>query len=59
LATLLDEIITDEITYYHQWRIGDLMMIDNRAALHKADHDFDHSQHRKLYRMLVRGDRPY
>ena len=59
LNALLEEIITDEVTYYHQWRIGDLLMIDNRSALHKADHEFDHSQHRKLYRMLVRGDRPH
>jgi alpha-ketoglutarate-dependent taurine dioxygenase len=59
LDSLLDEIITDDVTYYHQWRIGDLLMIDNRSALHKADHVFDQVQHRKLYRMLVRGDRPH
>jgi hypothetical protein len=27
--------------------------------LHKAGFDYDHSQHRRLYRILVRGDRPY
>jgi hypothetical protein len=27
--------------------------------MHKAGFDYDHSQHRMLYRILVRGDRPY
>ncbi len=35
------------------------LIIDDRASLHKAGFDYDHSQHRRLYRMLVRGDRPY
>ena len=34
-------------------------VIDDRASLHKAGFDYDHSQHRRLYRMLVRGDRPF
>jgi len=58
LDLLLHEILCDEVTYYHQWREGDLLMIDNRSSLHKADHEFDQNQHRLLYRMLVRGDRP-
>ena len=42
----------------HEYRKGDLLIIDDRASLHKAGFDYDHSQHRRLYRMLVRGDRP-
>ena len=30
-----------------------------RSAMHKAGFDYDHSQHRMLYRVLVRGDRPF
>ena len=39
-------------------RQGNLLIIDDRASLHKAGFDYDHRQHRRLYRMLVRGDRP-
>jgi hypothetical protein len=42
----------------HEYKKGDLLIIDDRASLHKAGFDYDHSQHRRLYRMLVRGDRP-
>ena len=40
-------------------RLGDMLIIDNRSAMHKTGFDYDHSQHRRLYRILVRGDRPY
>ena len=58
LESLLQSAIKPEFTYLHEWRLGDMLMIDNRAAMHKAGHDFDHNQHRHLYRTLVRGDRP-
>jgi alpha-ketoglutarate-dependent taurine dioxygenase len=43
----------------HEYKKGDLLIIDDRASWHKVGFDYDHSQHRRLYRMLVRGDRPY
>jgi alpha-ketoglutarate-dependent taurine dioxygenase len=58
LADLLDRAMRPEFVYLHEWKIGDMLIIDNRSAMHKAGFDFDHSQHRLLYRTLVRGDRP-
>jgi taurine dioxygenase len=58
LKGLLEEIITEDVTYTHNWTLGDLLVVDNRAALHKAGSDYDMSEHRKLYRTMVRGDRP-
>ncbi len=58
LADLLDTAIRPEFSYLHEWKLGDMLIIDNRSAMHKAGFDFDHSQHRHLYRALVRGDRP-
>jgi taurine dioxygenase len=58
LTELLETAIRPEFSYLHQWRLGDMLLIDNRSAMHKAGFDFDHSQHRKLFRILVRGDRP-
>jgi taurine dioxygenase len=58
LEELLNVAIKPEFAYVHEYRLGDLLIIDNRSAMHKAGFDYDHSQHRMLYRMLVRGDRP-
>jgi taurine dioxygenase len=59
LEELLHTAVQPQFVYTHKWRAGDMLMIDNRSTLHKAGHDFDQSQHRLLYRMLVRGDRPF
>lgn len=60
--TFLEELLTvaikPEFAYVHEYRLGDMLIIDNRSAMHKAGFDYDHSQHRMLWRMLVRGDRP-
>jgi taurine dioxygenase len=58
LDELLEVAIKPEFAYVHEYRLGDLLIIDNRSAMHKAGFDYDHNQHRMLYRMLVRGDRP-
>ena len=59
LQDLTDRITQEEFCYAHEYRKGDMLIIDDRASLHKAGFDYDHSQHRLLYRILVRGDRPY
>jgi len=59
LQELTDKVTQPQFCYAHQYQPGDLLILDDRQSLHKAGHDFDQSQHRKLYRMLVRGDRPY
>ena len=59
LAELLEVAMRPEFTYVHEYRLGDMLILDNRSAMHKAGFDYDHSQHRMLYRLLVRGDKPY
>ena len=59
LQELTDRVTQPQFCYAHQYQNGDLLIIDDRQSLHKAGFDFDHSQQRRLYRMLVRGDRPY
>lgn len=58
LRELLERIIRSEITYRHQWRRGDVLVIDNRATMHRAHGDYDRSQARVLWRVIVEGDRP-
>jgi taurine dioxygenase len=59
LQDLTDRVTQPQFCYAHQYQPGDLLILDDRQSLHKAGSDFDQSQHRLLYRMLVRGDRPY
>jgi taurine dioxygenase len=59
LQELLEIAIRPEFVYVHEYRLGDMLIIDDRSSMHKAGFDYDHSQHRMLYRILVRGDRPF
>ena len=38
---------------------GDFVIWDNRILMHKANGDYDMSEDRYLYRIMLRGDRPY
>ena len=59
LAELLETAIRPEFVYVHEYKLGDMLIVDNRSAMHRAGFDYDHSQHRMLYRVLVRGERPH
>jgi taurine dioxygenase len=58
MADLLDRMIRPEIVYHHAWRKGDVLIIDDRATMHRAHGDYDRSQSRVLWRIIVEGDRP-
>jgi taurine dioxygenase len=59
---LLDELwqhaTRDEFTWYQQWRVGDLILWDNRAVMHRRD-AFDPAARRVMHRTQIKGDRPY
>ena len=59
LTDLLERSVRDEFIYSHKWRKGDMLIWDNRAALHRAAFDYDPDEYRLLYRVLVRGDVPF
>ena len=58
LEDLLQRMIKPEIVYHHAWRKGDVLVIDDRATLHRAHGDYDRSQARVLWRVISEGDRP-
>jgi len=58
MRALLDRVIQPGIVYHHSWRKGDVLVIDNRATMHRAHGDYDRSQSRVLWRIIVEGDRP-
>lgn len=61
--SLLDELVAfltqEKFVYRHKWRVGDLVMWDNRCTLHTGS-EFDHENYiREMHRLWVRGDKPY
>jgi taurine dioxygenase len=58
MSALLERMIRPEIVYRHAWRKGDVLVIDNRATMHRAHGDYDRAQSRVLWRIIVEGDRP-
>ena len=58
LKDLLERSVRPEFIYSHKWRKGDMLIWDNRAAMHRASFDYDPSEYRLLYRVLVRGEVP-
>jgi taurine dioxygenase len=48
-----------ECEYRHKWRPGDLVIWDNRCLLHRATDDYEMSQTRKLYRIMIKGEAPF
>lgn len=59
LEELVSHAVKPEFVYTHQWRMGDILIWDNRSSLHKAGRNFDYSQERLLYRLIMRGERPH
>jgi len=55
---LLERMIRPEIVYQHVWRKGDVLVIDDRATMHRAHGDYDRSESRVLWRIIAEGDRP-
>ncbi len=58
LVNILEKGIKPEFAYRHKWRKGDMLIWDNRQAMHQAYHDYDPAEHRVLHRLLLEGDRP-
>ena len=59
LAALLTHATRPEVVYAHQWRVGDLVMWDNRCLLHCASTEFDmENQRRVLHRTVLSGSVP-
>jgi len=47
-----------EFAWYQQWKVGDLIMWDNRSAMHRRD-AFDPNSRRLMHRTQIKGDRPF
>ena len=56
---LLDELwahaTQPKYAWHHQWRVGDVIMWDNRCAMHRRD-SFDENQRRIMHRTQIKDD---
>ncbi|MET0315574.1 MAG: TauD/TfdA family dioxygenase [Rhodococcus fascians] len=57
LDFLYAHITKPEHVVRHRWRLGDLVLWDNRSTLHYANRDYG-DQHRVMHRITLRGDIP-
>ena len=57
--TLIDELYRhatqSRYEYRHRWRPGDMVIWDNRSVMHQANADYDPSEYRYLYRIMLKG----
>jgi alpha-ketoglutarate-dependent taurine dioxygenase len=59
LEQLTAHAIEERFVYRHPWRLGDVLMWDNRCLLHRANANFDAARFpRVLQRTCVRGAAP-
>jgi taurine dioxygenase len=56
---LLDELwsyaVREECWWQHEWRVGDLVMWDNRCTMHRRD-AFDRAARRIMHRTQIKGE---
>jgi taurine dioxygenase len=58
VAELMAHATQPKYEYRHQWRYGDMVLWDNRSVMHKANPDYDMSERRYLYRLMLKGEPP-
>jgi taurine dioxygenase len=46
-----------EFAWTHKWRVGDLLIWDNRVAIHRRD-SFDGRERRVMHRTTIVGEGP-
>ncbi len=51
-------VTKEEFQYHHEWRLGDILLWDNRCLLHSVNVDYPIGETRKHQRVLLKGTRP-
>jgi len=58
LDMIYDHVTQPEYQYHHKWRVGDILLWDNRCLMHSVNMDFPVGQRRLHNRILLEGSRP-
>jgi taurine dioxygenase len=60
---LLDELAEEarkpKHHFGHEWTVGDCVIWDNRATMHRVDVDYPVGERRIMQRVLIEGDKPF
>lgn len=59
LDYLYAHAVRPDFVYRHRWRVGDVVMFDNRCLQHYVVPDHPHDMHRLMHRTTAAGDRPF
>lgn len=55
IEKLYTHAIQPKFEYRHRWRVGDVVVWDNRSVMHQANADYNPEEFRFLYRLMVEG----
>jgi len=58
IKNLIDEVTRAESVYRHRWRVGDVVVWDNRCLLHRGSGYDENRYLRRMHQTRVRGDCP-
>jgi taurine dioxygenase len=58
LDMIYEHVTQPKYQYHHKWRVGDLLLWDNRCLMHSVNMDFPVGQTRLHQRILLEGSRP-
>jgi taurine dioxygenase len=58
ISDLMRHATQKRYEYRHKWRRGDWVIWDNRSVMHQANPDYDMSERRFLYRLMLQGEVP-
>ncbi|MBR0645588.1 TauD/TfdA dioxygenase family protein [Plastoroseomonas hellenica] len=58
LRDLTEHATQRDFVYRHQWRVGELVMWDNRTTMHRARPFDDHAHARDMRRVTIEDDAP-
>lgn len=59
LDELADEARKPEHHFGHAWSVGDIVIWDNRATMHRVVIDYPAGEQRIMQRVLITGDKPF
>ncbi len=59
LEDLVARALKSEFVYSHKWTPGDMLIWDNRSAMHQGVLDCPEDQLRHFYRVLIAGELPH
>ncbi|MYE60373.1 MAG: TauD/TfdA family dioxygenase [Alphaproteobacteria bacterium] len=58
LDGLYAHMTADRFRYDHSWRLGDILLWDNRCLVHSVNTDFPVGEERRHQRILLKGGKP-